>query len=82
MTSFAIPATAADAPAAAQPPLAAMQEQSGSVQNHFRPVGLSTTHGKDDLPPARRNRLGRHFAYAWPDADGPRYPDTSPRTFT
>jgi alkylhydroperoxidase family enzyme len=65
MTRLATPATIADAPAAAQPLLTAVQKQLGMVPNLFRVVsnspaalegylGLSGALGKGSLPAATR----------------------------
>jgi uncharacterized peroxidase-related enzyme len=68
MTRLATPATIADAPAAAQPLLTAVQKQLGMVPNLFRVVsnspaalegylGLSGALGKGSLPAATRERI-------------------------
>lgn len=68
MTRIATPATAADAPLAAQPLLAAVKAQIGAVPNLFRVVanspaalegylGLSAALGKGALPAATRERI-------------------------
>lgn len=68
MTRIATPATTADAPAASQPMLAAVQKQLGMVPNLFRVVsnspaalegylGLSAALGKGSLTAATRERI-------------------------